>query len=131
VAALEKFVEATGTKLSEWAAVGDSITDARMLTAAHEAGGLAIAFNGNEYVIPYATMSLASTSIADLLEVFRAWQKGGRKSVEKLVKDKEKSGGKGDRENFAWICGRTDLDEIIGTHKRIRRLVREEAAGLG
>ena len=131
VAALNKFADSHSQSLSQWAVVGDSITDFRMLQAVEEAGALAIAFNANEYALPYATMSLASTSIADLREILQTWQKSQRKGVERLVKQKEKTGGTGDREHFHWLSGRKDLDDIIETHKRIRRLVREEAGKLG
>ena len=76
-------------------------------------------------------MSLASTSISDLKEVLEAWQKGQRRGVEKIVKEKEKIGGSGDRGYFNWLSGRKDIDEVIEVHKRIRRLVREEAGKLG
>ncbi|MDP2729769.1 MAG: hypothetical protein Q8O55_04745 [Dehalococcoidales bacterium] len=139
VTALNRFAEAHNQPirqaqdkpLSQWVVVGDSITDSRMLQVVEEAGGLAIAFNANEYALPYATMGLASTSIADLKEILQTWQKSQRKGVEKLVKQKEKAGGKGDRGYFHWLSGRRDLDEIIAVHKRIRKLVREEAGNLG
>jgi len=131
VAALNKFADTYEQPLSKWVVIGDSITDFRMLQAVEEAGGLAIAFNANEYALPYATMSLASTSISDLMEVSEAWQKGGRKGAEKIVKEKEKIGGTGDRGYFHWLSGSRDIDEVIEVHRRIRRLVREEAGKLG
>ena len=131
VAALNRFAETHSQPLSRWVVVGDSITDFRMLQQVDAEGGLAIAFNANEYALPYATMGLASTSISDLTEVLTAWQKGQRKGAEKLVREKEKAGGTGDRGYFHWLSGRKDLDEVIKTHKRIRRLVREEAGKLG
>lgn len=131
VAALNKFAEANDQPLSQWAVVGDSITDFRMLRAVDEAGGLAIAFNANEYALPAATISLASTYIADLREILQTWQKSQRKGVEKLVKQKKKAANKGDTENFHWLAGRKDLDDIIALHKRLRRLVREDAGKLG
>ncbi len=131
VAALNKFADTYDQPLSKWVVIGDSITDFRMLQAVEEAGGLAIAFNANEYALPYATMSLASTSISDLTEVLEAWQKGSRKEVEKVVKGKEKIGGTGDRGYFHWLSGSKDIDEVIKVHKRIRRLVRQEAGKLG
>ena len=85
-------------------------------------------------------MSLASTSIGDLTEVLQAWQKAQRKGVEKIVKEKEKTGGSEDRGYFHWLSGRParqgsaggeNIDEVIEIHKRIRRLVREEAGKLG
>jgi len=131
VAALNRFAETHAQPLSKWIVVGDSITDSRMLQAVEEAGGLAIAFNANEYALPYSTMSLASTFISDLTEVLQAWQKSQRKGAEKIVREKEKTGGEGDRGYYHWLSGRKDIDEVIEIHKRIRRLVREEAGKLG
>ena len=131
VAALNRFADKYDQPLANWVVVGDSITDFRMLQAVEEAGGLAIAFNANEYALPYSTMSLASTLLSDLTEVLEAWQKGQRSRVEKVVKVKEKIGGVGDRGYFHWLSGRKDIDKVIEIHKRIRRLVREEAGKLG
>jgi energy-converting hydrogenase A subunit R len=131
VAALTKFAEKYDQPLSKWVVIGDSITDFRMLQAVEEAKGLAIAFNANEYALPYATMGLASTLISDLTEVLEAWPKGQRGAVERIVKYKEKWEGKGDRGYFHWLSGRKDIKDIIEVHKRIRKLVREEAGKLG
>ena len=131
VAALTRFADAYNQPLSSWVVVGDSITDFRMLQAVEEAGGLAIAFNANEYALPYATMGLASTFTSDLQDVLEVWPKGQRGGVEKIVKQKEKTGGTGDRGYFHWLSGRKDINDIIAVHKRIRRLVREEAGKLG
>lgn len=131
VATLNKFADKYAQPLPDWVVVGDSITDFRMLKTVDEAGGLAIAFNANEYALPYATMSLASTHISDLSEVLTAWQKGQRQEVEKLVTEKEQMGGSGDRGYFHWLSGRENIDDVIEIHQRIRRLVREEAGKLG
>ena len=131
LAALNGFAEKYGQPLSKWVVVGDSITDFRMLEAVEQAGGLAIAFNANQYALPYSTMSLASTFISDLTEVLTAWKKGQRKGVEKVIKRKEKTGSAGDRGYFHWLSGRENIDEVIEIHKRIRHLVREEAGKLG
>lgn len=131
LAALNRFAETHSQPLSRWVVVGDSITDSRMLQAVEEAGGVAIAFNANEYALPYSTMGLASTFISDLLDVLPAWAKGQRKGVERIVREKERTGGKGDRGYFHWLSGRKDITEVIAIHKRIRRLVREEAGKLG
>jgi energy-converting hydrogenase A subunit R len=131
VEALGRFAKAEGQPLSSWAVVGDSITDFKMLEAVDQAGGLAIAFNANEYALPHATMGLASTYIYDLLPALDAWKKGKRPAAERLVKVKEKTGGKGDREHFHWLAGIDDISAPLEIHKRIRRVVREEAAALG
>lgn len=131
VAALNKFAEKYDQRLSQWVVVGDSITDFRMLQAVNDAGGLAIAFNANKYALPYATMSLASTHISDLTKVLPTWPKGQRKGVQKVVQEKEKVGGTKDRNHFHWLAGRKDIDDVIEIHRRLRRLVREEAGKLG
>ncbi len=131
IEALEGFATRTGKPLSWWIAVGDSITDFKMLQAVNKAGGLAVAFNANEYALPYSTMSLASVSLYDLWVVLETWEKGGRQAVEQIVKEKGKVGGKGDREHFHWLAEIKDITLPLEIHKRIRRLVREEAAKLG
>ena len=129
VEALKGFAQAYSQSMERVVVVGDSITDARMLQAVNAAGGLAIAFNANEYALPYATMGLASTNLADLRLALEAWRKGGREAVGKAVR--EKAGGAADRENFHWLAGGGDLEEPLKIHNRIRRLVREEAGKLG
>ncbi len=131
VEALGRFAKAQDKPLSDWVVVGDSITDFKMLQAVDQARGLAIAFNANEYALPYATMGLASTHLDDLWPILEAWKKGKRPLVEKLVKEKEKTGGGGDRGHFHWLVGIKDIAIPLKTHKRIRRAVREEAAKLG
>ncbi len=131
VDALRHFAKAQKQPLSNWVVVGDSITDFKMLQAVDQAGGLAIAFNANEYALPYATMGLASTHLDDLWPVLEAWKKGKRSAVEKLVKEKEKAGGNDDRGYFHWLAGIKDIAAPLEIHKRIRRIVREEAAKLG
>jgi energy-converting hydrogenase A subunit R len=131
VEALRHFADAKKQPFSDLVVVGDSITDFKMLQAVDQAGGLAIAFNANEYALPYATMGLASTNLDDLRPVLEAWNKGKRSDVEKLVRDKEKVGGNGDRSYFHWLAGIKNMAAPLEVHKRIRRVVREEAAKLG
>jgi len=131
VAALNKFADKYEQPLSDWVVIGDSITDFRMLQAVDKAGGLAIAFNANEYALPYATMGLASSSIKDLMEVLEVWQRGQRSGVERIVREKEKRGGTGDRNYFHWLSGKDNIDDIVKIHKQIRHLVRQEAGKLG
>ena len=131
VEALRHFADAQKQPSPNWVVVGDSITDFKMLQAVDQAGGLAIAFNANEYALPYATIGLASTHLDDLRPVLEAWEKGKRAAVEKLVREKEKAGGSGDRGYFHWLAGIKSIAAPLEVHKRIRRVVREEAAKLG
>ena len=129
--ALEQFATSAGKPLSHWIAVGDSITDFKMLQTVDKAGGLSIAFNANEYALPYSTMSLASTSLDDLWIALEAWEKGKRWAVELKVKEKQETGGKGNREHFHWLAETEDISRPLEIHRRIRRLVRQGAARLG
>jgi energy-converting hydrogenase A subunit R len=131
VEALEKFSTRMGKPLSRWAVVGDSITDFKMLQAVNKTGGLAIAFNANEYALTYSTLGLASVSLYDLWIVLESWEKGDRQDVEKVVKESEKAGGARDRGWLHWLDGTKDITPALEIHKRTRRLVREEAAKLG
>lgn len=131
VAALERFAQVQDKPLSQWVVIGDSITDFKMLQAVDKAGGISVAFNANEFALPYATIGLASTSIDDLSPVMEAWERGKRPAVESLVKRKEQAGGNGNRAHFHWIAGKTDITAPLDIHKKIRHIVREEAAKLG
>ncbi len=131
VEALESFSDRTGKPLPAWVAVGDSITDYKMLQAVNKSGGLSVAFNANEYALPYSTMSLASTNLDDLWIALEAWERGKRLSVEMIVRKKEETGGKDDREHFHWLAEAKDISHALEIHHRIRRLVRKEAAKLG
>jgi len=131
VEALRHFADAQKQPFPNWVVIGDSITDFKMLQAVEQAGGLAIAFNANEYALPYATIGLASTHLDDLKPVLEAWEKGKRLAVEKLVREKEKAGGNGDRDYFHWLAGIKSIAAPLEVHKRIRSIVREEAAKLG
>jgi energy-converting hydrogenase A subunit R len=131
VEALEHFSTRMGKPLSYWIVVGDSITDFKMLQAVNKAGGLAVAFNANEYALPYSTMGLASTNLDDLHIALEAWNRGGRRAAELAVRKREETGGEGDRGHFHWLAGAKDIVRPLEIHTRIRRLVREEAAKLG
>ena len=141
VVALQKFATEQNASLHDFVVVGDSITDYKMLDVVNTAGGLAVAFNANEYALPYATVSLASTHLSDLEIILPSWEEGGRKAVERVVKEKEvevlrkRGEGSGEamenRKYFHWIAGRHELTEPLEIHRRLRRLVRKEAAQLG
>ena len=132
-AALRRFARARGQFPEQVVVVGDSITDARMLETVNRAGGLAIAFNANEYSLPYATMGLASSNIGDLKIALDAWEEGGKEAVRQAIRqwDRERIEQKGGEGEFLWLEGTDDLEQVIQIHKRIRRMVRQEAGRLG
>jgi len=131
VAALTRFALEHSQPFAGWVVVADSITDFKMLKTVDQAQGLAIAFNANQYALPYATMSLASTHLSDLAPVLDAWQAGGRTAVEKLVKQPKMSSEES-RLNFHWLAEKgNDIYDVIALHRRLRKLVREKAGELG
>ncbi len=113
--------------LSEVAVVGDSITDCRMLETVDREGGLAVAFNANQYALPYATCGLASTHISDILPLLEAWGRGGREAARQWVSRQEEA-GHGNR--FHWLAG-GDYEAALPVHREVRNLVRSRAAMLG
>jgi len=75
-----------GKSLSEVVAVGDSITDFKMLDAVRENKGTAVVFNGNKFALPYGNVSLACSSMTPLLIVLDAFASGGTEKVLEVVK---------------------------------------------
>jgi energy-converting hydrogenase A subunit R len=122
VRAARDFARRSDRTLADMVAIGDSITDAAMLQAVHEAGGLAVAFNANQYALPYAAVGLASPDLRELRPVLTAWREGGREGVKSALAGKA---------NPAWLDDREDLDDLLALHMRMRRLVRSQAAELG
>jgi len=128
--ALTGFSEAHRQPLSKWAVVGDSITDSQMLGATDQAGGLSVAFNGNQYALPYATLALASTHLSDMEPILNSWREHGRSGVTEELKHVISPAEK--RRNFTWLAdGDKDIQTVIALHRRLRRLVREKAGELG
>lgn len=91
VNALYKISEKTGKNLSEIIAVGDSITDFRMLSEVKSNGGISVVFNGNKYAVPYGDVGLASPDMRFLLVIISAYMRGGKEGVLNAVKDWEKN----------------------------------------
>ncbi len=130
--ALQKFAAEYQQPLSAWTVVADSITDFKMLRAVKQSGGLAIAFNANQYALPYATMSLASTHLSDLGPVLETWQACGLEAVRALVKQQtEGAPVQRTRRIFHWLMDNDNIDEITALHRNMRRRVREKAGELG
>jgi predicted HAD superfamily phosphohydrolase len=125
--ALKRFAEKYQEPISKWVVIGDSIADADMLAQVDSQGGLAVAFNGGRHTLSSATMSLASTHISDLKDILQAWKKGGRKEAKRLVQEKEKRGGVGDRAHFHWLAERdkTRIDDIAQLHFRLQQVVKQ------
>jgi energy-converting hydrogenase A subunit R len=155
--AVRRIARERGMAIRDIIAVGDSITDFKMLqeVAAHH--GIAVVFNGNEYAVPYANVGLASADIRFLYLICRAFERGGKEAVRALV-----TGWEENRDAFEaepghipdefitpdlrdFLTARRETPyfhqleradesmraEILRIHKRFRMLVREDAGKLG
>lgn len=131
VNALIKFCKRENAPLSDFVAVGDSITDYKMLQSVNNQNGLAIAFNGNEFVLPYATIGLASLNIFDLKPLLDIWQTQGRTGVRDWAMNFKPDKSDVNRNNFKWLDNEKNINEYLQIHKNMRKLVREDAAKLG
>jgi energy-converting hydrogenase A subunit R len=131
-------------------AVGDSITDYKMLEEVREGGGLAVAFNGNEYSIPYADVALASIDQRFSYPIAEAFKKGGKRGALDVCRELERRDLKSllsslppqlaeelspelkpPRYRCLENASQEVISETIKIHKEYRMLVRGEAGKLG
>jgi energy-converting hydrogenase A subunit R len=155
--AVRRIARERGMAIRDIIAVGDSITDFKMLREVAAHNGIAVVFNGNEYAVPYANVGLASADIRFLYLICRAFERGGKEAARALVMGWEEN-----RDAFETEPGRIpdkfitpDLrdflatqreipyfhqleraddaarEEILRIHKRFRMLVRVDAGKLG
>lgn len=131
--ALRGIAEKNGISFAEVVAIGDSITDFPMLKAVNEAGGLAIVFNGNEFSLPYGTVSVASTDLRDIRLITDKWSEGGREGVRQAVLldfglQASDSRLKKEGPYYNWLEGinKEEMNEILKLHKEFRKKVRGE-----
>lgn len=158
--AIRAIAEKKGISIQDIIAVGDSITDYKMLNEVAINGGVAIVFNGNEYAVPYANVGLASIDIRFLALLCEAFARGSKGAVMELVTRWEDNRGLFEKDPFdipgSYVT--TDLkefilntkgelpfpyfhnlervneerkEEIIRIHKKFRVQVREDAGKLG
>src|SRR3989344_3030731 len=130
--ALERAARQVGAYLEEIAFVGDSITDAQAAKAVETVRGLMVAFNGNGYVIPHATVAFASLDMLPIKPVFDAWTSDGRPGVKEWVENYTQPTGKL-APQFDWLASASsgDIERVIKTHKEYRTKMRELAAVIG
>ncbi|MEW6446841.1 MAG: haloacid dehalogenase-like hydrolase [Bacillota bacterium] len=129
-AALYGYTGLFGVEPGRVIAVGDSITDFKMLTAVEQAGGLAIVFNGNEYALPYGTCGVAASDLRAVLPLVEAFIEDGRRGVRSLVEELASRSVPDEGPVYHWLSG-AETDKVILAHKKFRRLLRGRAAKLG
>jgi len=143
-----------GVPLSDIIAVGDSITDYKMLDGIKREKGISIVFNGNEYAIPHASVGLATLDMRwlhlitshidkgndfkDVFELVDLWEKyrSGLNPDLKFIKDNLSTDLTRNLEDLPFYHNllykdEKSLDDIIVIHKKYRSLIRGAAAKLG
>jgi energy-converting hydrogenase A subunit R len=128
VEAMLDFIRRDEARIRGSMAIGDSITDYKMLRTVSDGGGLAIAFNGNEYSIPYADIGIASEDLGPLLTFADAFAKGGSSSARALARRMEKG-----NPTISYLANADEekLGDVIKIHGEYRKKVRGEAGKLG
>jgi energy-converting hydrogenase A subunit R len=128
VTAMQELSKRDGIDISDSVAVGDSITDMRMLEFVKEEGGMSVVFNGNEYALPYGTVSVATQDMRNLSLITDAWDKGGKQGVLDAVEDREYE----DKDpHYHSLEGKENYDDILQIHQEVRNAIRGQAGKLG
>lgn len=142
VDALMKFAEVADEEVSSVVAIGDSITDYKMLREVSARGGLSVAFNANKYCLPYADVAIATLDGRAILPVIEAFIDGAKRGALEKVEELELDITKLDngfgyllenspRPFYSMIAKSQDLDDILKVHTDMRTIVRGEAGKLG
>lgn len=134
VIALKEAVRKSGGYLDNAFIVVDSITDFRMAQAVEAAGGVALVWNGNQYIIPYASCGVAAVDAKSVKPLFQAWQKGGRPAVREIVEAMPNPKNLEVGPYYHWLAGKDSEfhQEVLSVHKRLRIVCRgAEIARLG
>lgn len=126
--ALREIAGKNGLSLGDVIAIGDSITDFPMLRAVNEEGGLAIVFNGNEFSLPYGTVSVASTDLRDIALLANKWMETGREGVRSEIQSPKSEIQTNVGPYYHWLEGlsKEKLKGILKLHKTFRKKVRGE-----
>lgn len=89
VEAMLNAAEKSGARLEDCIAVGDSITDQKMLDEARKRA-ISVVFNGNEYAVPFASVGLATIDLRFLHVVCEAFARGGVNEVKSVAEEWER-----------------------------------------
>ena len=83
--ALKDIISRFKFKASDLAYVGDSITDVQPLRLAHEGGGLAVSFNGNEYAVKEAEIVIMADNTLMISIITDLFNKAGKNGVMEFI----------------------------------------------
>lgn len=136
VFALEQALHDSGRlHLCDTMVVADSITDFRMAQAVEAAGGIALAWNANWYLLPYASCGVAAVDARAVRPLFKAWQEGGRAAVREFIKSAPEPEDSEDGPYYHWLAGSVEgfkKNIVLPIHQKLRTTCRgKEVAKLG
>ncbi len=120
--AIKELVRKYNVDYSKVVVIGDSITDYKMLRFIKNKG-LSIAFNANEYALPYAKIGVSSDNLLDVARIIEIYKKGGIDAVFEFISSQP-------FEKYQ-IIEKNRIKEILKIHYKYRKLLRGEAAKLG
>ncbi|WP_202319147.1 haloacid dehalogenase-like hydrolase [Archaeoglobus neptunius] len=106
-------------------AIGDSISDYKMFEVARKLGGVAVAFNGNEYALKHADIAIVSSTAMSEAAVVELLLRRG------MVDSAIHSACAGLRETEIYIMSDSDYREVLEKSKRMRVRLRGFAGELG
>lgn len=124
--ALQAILSGSDCRFGEVFAVVDSITDRVMAHAVDNAGGIALAWNGNWQVLPWCTCGVAAKDARAVGPLFRAWQEGGRFAVKDFMEAAPEPDDP-DGPYYHWLSGedeRFKRDVVLPVHQRLRTACR-------
>jgi len=104
--------------------VGDSISDYKMFEVARSMGGVAIAFNGNEYALKHADVAIISPTAMSEAEVIELFMEKREKAFDMLSNVSIP-------ETEIYIMENSDFAEVLEKSKRMRVRLRGLAGELG
>lgn len=135
VQSLQKAIIASdGYSLGDAFIVVDSITDRRMAESVEEVGGIALAWNANQFVLPWCSCAVAALDARTVRPVFKAWQKGGPTAVREFIEWAPEPKNAEIGPYYHWLAGRDESfqREVLEIHLRLRKICRgAEIAKLG
>ena len=121
--------------LSNTVVVVDSITDFRMAQVVEAAGGIALAWNANWFLLPYASCGVAAVSARAVKPLFEVWREGGRAAVREFVESALEPEDPEVGPYHHWLAGREEKfkkDVVLPIHRKLRTACRgKEVAKLG
>lgn len=117
-------------------AIGDSISDYKMLDWVRKQGGLAVSFNGNEYALKYSNLAIVSDSAISEALVVDLFVKGGFEKVRRIKSElvnystEVKQSFLNSNTNI-YFLDEIDYKEILDESMNMRKKLRGQAGELG